>query len=239
MSTLTLARDGFEDSMVLVIGDVHGFTKTYQKLIKILPSGLRSVQIGDMGIGFAGVGLHQMGNEHSWFRGNHDNPEKARAAYNYRGDYGYEPATGIFHVAGAWSIDRANRVAGKTWWADEELSYTELGNIIAWYEKVKPRFVLSHEAPAKAGATLLYYAMINKDAQAAQYFAEKMNCTHSRTAEALQQMLDIHQPKEWIFGHYHFDKEFHTPGYETKFVCVGGMMESGEAPHTYVLDTKE
>lgn len=238
MSKLVLAQDGFEDSMVLVIGDVHGFTKTYQKLIKILPPGLRSIQVGDMGIGFKGAGLHQMGPEHSWFRGNHDNPEKCRATYNYRGDYGYDAATGIFHVAGAWSIDRASRVAGETWWADEELSYTELSNIIAWYEQVKPRFVLSHEAPTKAGATLLYYAMIAQKGNAG-YWHEKLKCGQSRTAEALQQMLEIHQPKEWIFGHYHFDKEFHTPGFNTKFVCVGGMMESGEPPHTYVLDTKE
>lgn len=54
----------------------------------------------------------------------------------------------------------------------------------------------------------------------------------------MQIMLDAHQPERWIFGHYHVDKDFYTPGYKTKFRCIGGMMNSGEPPHTYVLNTE-
>lgn len=223
-------------SEILIIGDVHGFTGTYQKFIRRLPEGQRSVQIGDMGLGFAGVGLPAPGqppldDNHKFFRGNHDSPGKCREHKNYLGDYGYLPNDGIFWLAGAWSIDRAWRIEGASWWADEELSYQELGKAIDLYAQVKPRFVLSHEAPAKAAIVLLSGLL-------GPYFLAKGECAHSRTAQALEAMLSFHQPKKWIFGHYHVDKEFHTPGYDTKFICVGGMMNPGEPPHTYLLETE-
>lgn len=216
---------------MIVIGDVHGFTKTYQKWLRQnLDPSIKTIQIGDMGLGFAGVGLHPMDDNHKFFRGNHDSPEKCRAHKNYLGDYGYDQSTGVFHVAGAWSIDRAWRIEGISWWYDEELSYIELDKVIELYKQSKPRFVLSHEAPSKAAKALLLDL-------SGPYFAAKMECSMSRTSEALQLMLDSHQPEQWIFGHYHVDKEFTVPNYTTKFRCVGGIMNSGDKPHTYELKT--
>lgn len=226
MSKLTIPEVG--PNYIVVIGDVHGFTGTYQKFINRLPAGQRTIQIGDMGIGFEGVGLHRMPDSHTWFRGNHDNPKKCRTHPNYRGDYGYDETTGIFHLAGAWSIDRAYRTEGVTWWPDEELDYVELAKAVELYTKVKPRIVLSHDAPAKAVETLLYDLV-------GPYFMAKQKGANSRTSQALQIMLDTHQPDEWVFGHFHVDKSFHTPGYDTKFRCVGGMMQAGEPPHAYML----
>jgi hypothetical protein len=215
---------------IVVIGDVHGSTKTYQKYVRRLPDGQRSLQIGDMGLGFKGVGLHDMGPNHKFFRGNHDAPDKCRSHANYLGDYGFLPEDNIFYLAGAFSIDRAWRIEGQSWWADEELSYDELGKAIDLYRQVKPRFVISHEAPAKSGNVLL------ADLQG-PYFAAKGGCVNSRTAQALESMLSFHQPEELVFGHYHVDKQFYVPGWSTKFTCVGGMMRSGEQPHIYVLET--
>ena len=82
---------------MIVIGDIHGKTKTYQKWIRDnLDPGQFSVQIGDMGLGFVGVGLPAPGMSpldlnHKFFRGNHDNPQKCRAHRNYLGDYDYLP----------------------------------------------------------------------------------------------------------------------------------------------------
>lgn len=100
---------------LILIGDVHGFTKTYQKWLRQnLDPSQRTLQIGDMGLGFAGVGLHPMEENHKFFRGNHDSPEKCRAHKNYLGDYGFLEADSLFYIAGAWSIDRAYRTEGRT-----------------------------------------------------------------------------------------------------------------------------
>lgn len=215
---------------------MHGYTKTYQKWIRDnLDPSHRSIQIGDMGLGFAGVGLPAPGQPaidttHKFFRGNHDQPGKCRAHKNYLGDYGYLEEDRIFWCAGALSIDREYRIEGQTWWADEELSYKELEKVIDLYLQSKPRFVLSHEAPAKAGAVLLYDLV-------GPYFMAKGGCLNSRTAQALEAMLILHQPEKWVFGHYHVDKKFYVPGFDTEFICIGGIMNSGEQPHTYELET--
>ena len=151
--------------------------------------GQRSIQVGDMGIGFKGVGLHEMPKEAQWFRGNHDNPEKCRANANYLGDYGYLPEDKLFWLAGAYSIDRQYRVEGVSWWRDEELSIEELGKAVNLYEETKPDYVLSHECPTEA-ALFMLQSLIG------QYFDAKRDCVQSRTAQALQLMYEIHQPKE-------------------------------------------
>jgi hypothetical protein len=202
--------------MIIIIGDVHGKTGTYQKMIRRMPEGQRSIQIGDMGIGFPGVGLHKMPDEHKWFRGNHDNPEKCRANHNYFGDWGYLEADHLFWLAGAWSIDRVMRIEGQTWWPDEELSYAELQQVTDLYKEKKPRFVVSHEVPARAGRALL-------DGLMGPYFSAKGDCCNSRTSQALQSMLEFHQPEEWVFGHYHVDKTFQLQDCRTKFTCVAEL----------------
>ena len=209
---------------IVVIGDVHGKTETYQKIVHRLLPGQRSIQIGDMGIGFKGVGLHEMSQDHKWFRGNHDNPEKCRANSNYLGDFGYLPDDKLFWLAGAFSIDRVYRVEGVSWWRDEELSIEELGKAVNLYEETKPDYVLSHECPSDA-AVFMLQSIASADGSAA-YFNAKRDCANSRTAQALQLMYGIHQPKEWIFGHYHVDKTFHLKqDSRTKFTCVAELSQ--------------
>lgn len=198
---------------IICIGDVHGKTKQYQKMIRQKFSDKTTFQLGDMGIGFKGVGLHQMDPWHFWFRGNHDNPQKCREAYNYLGDYGYLPNLYLFWTAGALSIDRAFRTEGVSWWADEELSYEELGKAIDLYVETKPRYVLSHEAPRSAAIVLL-------STMQGEYADAKGDCANSRTAQALESMFQEHQPEEWVFGHYHVSHSFAVPYKNTKFTCV-------------------
>lgn len=196
-----------------VIGDVHGKTKTYQKLVRKLGD-QHSVQIGDMGIGFKGVGLHKMPAQHRWFRGNHDDPAKCKLNPNYLGDYGFDAEWNTFWLAGAHSIDREMRIEGVSWWKDEQLSYAELDAAITLYIASKPKYVLTHEAPQKAGAILLADLI-------GPYFAAKSDCIQSRTSQALQSMFEFHKPKEWVFGHYHVNKSFMLDG--TKFTCVAEL----------------
>jgi hypothetical protein len=199
---------------ITIIGDVHGKTETYQKLIRRLPPDQPSIQVGDMGIGFKGVGLDKMPPHHGWFRGNHDDPAKCQKTTNYLGDWGYLPQYDIFYVAGAYSIDNAFRIEGVSWWSDEELSYAQFSEAIDEYARIKPRFVLSHEAPEKISAALLYDLM-------SPYFTAKAACQSSRTCSALQYMFELHQPKEWVFGHYHVNKQLESNG--TLFTCVAEL----------------
>ena len=220
---------------IIVVGDIHGRTKTYQKWLRDnCDESQRTVQIGDMGLGFAGVELPAPGQpplsvNHKFFRGNHDSPDKCRKHPNYLGDFGYLPEDELFWLAGAYSIDRDFRIEGVSWWRDEELSIAELNQAADLYSLMKPKYVLSHEAPAKAGETLLHDLV-------GPYFAMKGGSPQSRTAQMLQIMLENHQPEKWVFGHYHVDKKFYTPGFDTEFICVGGILNDGEQPHTYELN---
>ena len=207
---------------MIIIGDVHGHFQMFDMLVRKF-TGEQIIQVGDLGIGFGPLPDQTWANNVNFIRGNHDNPERCREYESYQGDYGYDASGNFFWVAGAFSMDRDLRIEGISWWADEELSYSELGNVIDLYEFIKPDYVLTHEAPAKAGKCLLYGLK-------GSYFAEKNSSTDSRTAQALQNMLDIHQPKEWVFGHYHFNHSFAVPFYNTKFTCVDELS-------TYELNT--
>jgi Calcineurin-like phosphoesterase len=212
-------------SKITIVGDVHGKTGDYQNILCCLPDDRRSVQIGDLGLGFKNVVLPALSENHKWFRGNHDNPEKCRAHANYLGDYGYLPEDKLFWLAGAYSIDRVYRMEGVSWWPDEELSIEELGKAVNLYEETKPEYVLSHECPSEAAHFMLQSLGI-----VSGYHQAKLECANSRTAQALQIMYEIHQPKEWIFGHYHVDKTFHLKqNSRTEFHCVAELSQ-------YILD---
>jgi Calcineurin-like phosphoesterase len=198
--------------VITIIGDVHGKWFEYEKLLE-RTSG-RTIQLGDMGVGFSGRTNEMVpgSDEHRWFRGNHDNPEEANKNKWYMGDYGYLASDELFWVAGGLSIDYAWRRPGNSWWANEELSWTELDKVIELYQEKKPRFVVSHEAPESAAAWLLTYIVPN-------FRPEKKAST--RTGQAMERMLDYHKPEKWIFGHYHIDKTFEFHGVE--YTCVNEL----------------
>lgn len=202
---------------VTFIGDVHGKTDQYQKKLRQRFVGQRTFQLGDMGIGFSGTpGLHKDimgGGIHHWIRGNHDDPAKCEQLRDrgYIGDYGYCSDIGLFFLGGAFSIDYAWRIPGRSWWVDEELSYPQLAAAVNFYIECKPKYVATHEAPTQAATWMLTQVL-------GGFRTEKLQCGTSRTSVALQQMFDAHQPKEWVFGHYHASKSFEWKG--TKFTCV-------------------
>lgn len=207
--------------MITIIGDVHGKWDSYYDLLKTIPG--RSIQIGDMGVGFSRgpVCPEAQDSRHQWFRGNHDNPPVCRQSPNYLGDWGYLEKDNLFWVAGAFSIDFWARTEGRSWWRDEELSYPELQQAIDFYIAKKPRFVISHDAPSSAVIWMLSAMLVG-------FRPEKLGSADSRTSAALETMLQAHQPEQWIFGHYHIDKSFEWKG--TKFTCVDELS-------TYQLET--
>lgn len=197
-----------------LIGDVHGKIDALMRIQNSLLGGQRSVQLGDMGFGFRAI--TDFPEQHKFIRGNHDDPAKAREHKNYLGDYGYLAEDDIFYIGGANSIDKQWRTPMVSWWPDEELSIVELNAAQQLYVASKPRIVISHECPEIANRTMLAGLIIGDS-----YFEAKSELIKSRTCQALQQMFEIHQPKLWVFGHYHIDKTFQIGA--TTFRCLAEL----------------
>jgi hypothetical protein len=176
---------------VNLIGDVHGlYDMYYAKLNEN-----SSIQLGDMGVGFPNYpDPKELPKQHTFIRGNHDNPEVCRKHPNYLGDFGYLPDWDMFYISGALSIDKAIRVEGRDWWDEEELYMKDANAALDLYTQVKPRIVVSHDCPEIAKIVLLTWK-------------KKFNIP-SRTNQLLQAMFERHQPSFWYFAHYHISKTF-------------------------------
>lgn len=202
--------------MTAIIGDVHGDIET----LFDLGDGLDGwIQVGDLGWGMTHQAIPEFPDNGKAIRGNHDDPEVARAHPSYLGDYGVTDK-GIFYVSGAktpdFDIKRRMALAAKRnchpmWWEDEQLGYQDLCDMLTLYEQTKPDIVVTHDAPFYLYRALIGAARsINPDGSS--------EAESNRTATALNQMLDIHQPKFWYFGHWHMDWAMRFKG--TWFRCV-------------------
>jgi hypothetical protein len=123
----------------------------------------------------------------------------------------------IFYVRGAWSIDgeyrRRAQVNGGVWWYPrEQLAIKECEAAIELYEKEKPDFVVSHEAPT---FVLKNLRLVFSDGK----------IIPTNTGRMLEVMWKIHQPRLWIFAHYHqfwdgiIDK--------SRFICLNQFASEG------------
>lgn len=222
------------------IGDVHGKTEEYYDILGGLPEKSKSLQVGDMGIGFPDVALPPLGRplyspQHLFIRGNHDNPAECAHHPRYAGNYGVDRDEGLFFLGGAPSIDAKWRTEGVSWWRDEELSLPELQQAVELYVQTKPEIVATHEAPESIAYQILTQTRIllgewgghrpcRTDYKVREkgpdyfHFKEQTGFLRSRTSQVLEQMRVFHKPKIWVFGHYHmgFDKVYEG----TRFVCL-------------------
>lgn len=199
------------------IGDVHGKFRRYRDVIRDVP---RSIQIGDMGVGFykynsdreivpyANPPFDSMSKgDHKFIRGNHDNPKVCSEHPFWIKDGEYK--NDIFFCGGAVSIDKAWRIKGLTWWEDEELSQEELNTIIDKYKEIKPKIVVTHDCPESVANEIM------------QGFNLRKLGFSSRSRQAFESMLYHHQPKLWIFGHWHHTLTFKRG--DTVFKCLGEL----------------
>lgn len=192
---------------VKFIGDVHGRFNSFFNEVKKDDSDI-VIQLGDFGI-FSKFDVHYIAQklnlEKKWFfiRGNHDNPKLCETFPNHLKS-GYHKDLNLFVVNGAFSIDREWRTEGIDFWRNEEHSLDELYSLIDEYESVKPRYVIAHEVPDSiARITFPWY---------------KDNRYPSRTRQAMDTMLEIHEPEIWIHGHWHKDSDISIGG--TRFICL-------------------
>ena len=193
--------------MVRIIGDVHGKIDEYKKITEDCNY---SIQIGDIGFKkeWDRVANEIPGDKHKIIAGNHDDYDTLIHVENYLGDFGGDLSTfeiPFFFVRGAYSLDNKYRTVDIDIWPEEEINYSKLGMAIKIYENVKPDIVLTHDAPKAASLELF----------------NPSSFYPSRTVEALDQMLEIHQPKLWIFGHWH--KTCFKKINDTLFICLGEL----------------
>ena len=209
-------------TLTRIIGDIHGMINNY-KVHSIADFEGPTIQIGDFGIGLGGGDYwHESINDfhadgrHRFIRGNHDNPAMCKSEM-----VGYIPdgtiENDVMFVGGAWSIDNPiappgwyRRTPGLDWWPEEELSDDELSRMIEIYSVMRPRVMITHDCPNVVSREMFFQSGLIRGVE---YF--------NRTSAAFTRMLDIHQPDEWYFGHWHFTMQ-HQYG-RTNFHCIGEL----------------
>jgi hypothetical protein len=204
-----------------IIGDVHGCIDTPHPKKKVsyrhlVENAKYSIQLGDMGFNYAGLmyGLDPL--HHVFLPGNHDNYDNLPV--HALGDYGLL-TFGVwttFFVQGEWSIDIKQRqkyeqdTGIKIWWENEELSPDQMRLCLECYTYAKPDVVVSHTCPAsissKVGSPDVWGFFGWDEPQV------------SKTQTLLQNMYEVHQPKLWLFGHFHRNW-FYTEK-NTDFICI-------------------
>lgn len=193
--------------MIRFIGDIHANFKRYMDIVNDFDGD--TIQVGDFGVGFAPVPELEL--RHRFIRGNHDNPVLCRDqnmpwSLNYIPD-GMWNTNDMFFVGGALSIDQHLRTDGLNWWRDEELSYGEFTKILADYSDLKPDVMVTHDCPESIAKQLF-------DGQGKIFLP-------SITRNALQAALEIHEPKLWIFGHWHQSVDVTINN--TRFICLNEL----------------
>lgn len=203
---------------MIFVGDVHRHWGVFDLLLQRFQD-KTVIQVGDLGLDYPinnppAATLMMPANTY-FIRGNHDNQTVAKQYANYLGDYGCKVIDGhkVFWVSGAWSIDQAKRTEGVNWWRDEELSMDTLADATELYAQEKPDVVVTHDCPTTVSEELL-----NRYHIPGTYVKPKIK---TRTDQALQSMFEIHQPKHWIFGHFHTDWIANVNG--TTFNCLNEL----------------
>lgn len=202
-----------------IIGDIHGHWHDYSLLTENIEH--NSIQVGDFGRGFNGAYWEERADEyhkskqHRFIRGNHDSPEVCKNSTGWIKDgtvESYGDKTVMF-IGGAWSIDWEYRREGVDWWRDEEVSSEEFYRLIETYAAMKPRVMITHDAPSKATNE-----MFIQPGLARMSGGEHIK---TRTGQALQAMFEIHQPELWFFGHWHHTMQVKIG--KTWFHCLGEL----------------
>jgi hypothetical protein len=202
-----------------IVGDVHGKFDRYKKIIAECD---RSIQVGDLGVGFRHTQGPRVGEiygnpphyamvrgDHRFIRGNHDSPIECKKHSQFIPDGTVE--NDVMYIGGALSIDRAWRIEGYSYWSDEEASVEELNRFVDIYATVKPRVMITHECPESVAEII-----------GARFYRKKLEPEFaSRTRQALQAMFEIHQPELHVFGHWHHSFDEVING--TRFICLSEL----------------
>jgi predicted phosphodiesterase len=189
---------------IAIIGDVHGKYGRYHEIIREQDRYPYTLQLGDFGFKYETL-KNVDSTRHLILPGNHDNYNDCYNYAHFLGDYGYTSLNRVefFYYRGAYSIDRHYRTIGIDWWEQEQVTIDEFMIARELYRQSKPKIVITHDCPQAIAAIML---------RPDQKIYENM------TGWALNELLNIHQPDLWIFGHWHQSRTIEYG--KTKFVCL-------------------
>ena len=211
---------------MLVVGDVHGKFDAYYAIVKDARS---SFQIGDFCFENAWTKLFYSDLDpkiHRVGQGNHDPHYGLGDDFqHWTGRYGpiQIDDKNVFWVGGALSIDLVPRVAEwanggpRTWFSNEQLSYQEMKDCEKKWKKLKPDIMLTHTAPE---SVIFNYFNKNKGKNIMDTYGWGSDYT-DMTSQFLENLLSIHRPKTWIFGHFHRSWNENIDG--TNFICLAEL----------------
>jgi hypothetical protein len=181
---------------MILVGDIHGSFKRAFEPAKANPSET-VIQVGDFGVfnamDFTFVNQFRPPNLH-FFAGNHDNRRIMEQMPGYLKS-GWHEELGVFVVNGAYSVDYVRRYPGWDWFDYEEHSDEEFDQLLSEYFRIKPKIILSHDGPYE----FVRFVLIG-DLKLGDSYG---NLPPSKTQLRLQQLLDVHRPDSWYFGHWH------------------------------------
>jgi hypothetical protein len=109
----------------------------------------------------------------------------------------------FFYYRGAYSIDRQYRTIGIDWWENEQVKIEGFMEARELYRMAQPDLVITHDCPTDI---------------ASQMLRPDQRMYENNTTWALQELLNIHQPKLWFFGHWHRSNTIQYG--KTKFICL-------------------
>lgn len=189
---------------ITIIGDVHGKYDRYHKLIRQTDYYPYTVQLGDFGFKYETLN-NVDSTKHLIIPGNHDNYNMCYRYPHFLGDYGYTKLNGVefFYYRGAYSVDRQYRTVGIDWWENEQVSIDQFMKAREFYREIKPRLVITHDCPQNIASQML---------NSGDIVYENM------TGWALQELLNIHEPEYWFFGHWHHSRNIKYGN--TNFMCL-------------------
>jgi hypothetical protein len=195
------------NNSITLIGDVHGKYKRYHEIIREKDRHPYTIQLGDFGFDYGTV-FNVDDQKHKIIGGNHDHYDRIIHIPHYLGDFGYSCLNGVnfFYYRGAYSIDRQYRTVGIDWWEQEQVTIDQFMKARELYRSTKPKIVISHDCPDDIGFRML-------EPHQKKY--------ENITGWALQELLNIHQPELWIFGHWHNSKTIQYGN--TKFICLNEL----------------
>lgn len=208
--------------MLRVIGDVHGKIDNY---LKIARGAEYSLQLGDFGLrdSWNKLGYSSLNpDNHKVCLGNHDDYDIAPHSPFCLGDFGEATIGGVslFFIRGGISIDRTYREAerinrgAKSWWSQEELSFSQMLACMQAYKKVKPSIVVSHVPAASFSSVMCSDDKILRDFGFHKGFKEA-------TQLLGDELLKIHRPKFWLSAHFH--KSFREEIAGTDFISLAEL----------------